>query len=175
MCADAGRMRPFPALLSAALLLSCAPLAAQEDCRLCSDESEIRREKPLTIEISANLDFARLALTGKRQSSASIDPVTGEKRTSGDVVNLGGMAVSGHGRITGEPLRQVRVDLPPYILMNTIEGRGATLTDFTTSLPRNPTLNAQGELEFTFGARLVMKGGRGGNYRARIPISVDYN
>ena len=69
----------------------------------------------------------------------------------------------------------MRIDLPPYIPMSSIDGRSAMLTDFTTSLPRNPTLNAQGELEFTFGARLVMKGGRGGNYRARIPISVDYN
>lgn len=170
-------MRRFPALLPAALLLlTCQSAAAQEDCRLCNDESDpASREKPLTIEISTNLNFARLALTGRKVASASIDPVTGEKRTSGDIVSLGGMAVSGTGRITGEPLRQVRIDMPPFIQMSSIDGRSAMLTDFTTSLPRNPTLNAQGELEFTFGARLVMKGGRGGNYRARIPISVDYN
>lgn len=168
-------MRPAPALIAATLVLASQPAAAQDDCRLCSDESEGRHEKPLTIEISTNLNFAKLALTGRNTASASIDPLTGEKRTSGDIVSLGGMAVSGTGRITGEPLRQVRIDLPPFIPMSSIDGRAATLTDFTTSLPSNPTLNAQGELEFTFGARLVMKGGRGGNYRARIPISVDYN
>ena len=169
-------MRTAPALLTAALLLTCQPAAAQEDCRLCKDESETdTREKPLTIEISTNLNFAKLALTGRNAASASIDPVTGEKRTSGDIVSLGGLAVTGTGRITGEPLREVRIDLPTFIQMSSIDGRAATLTDFTTSLPRNPALNAQDELEFTFGARLVMKGGRGGNYRARIPISVDYN
>jgi hypothetical protein len=36
----------------------------------------------------------------------------GSKRTAGSVVNLGGMAVTGRGRVTGEPLREVRVDLP---------------------------------------------------------------
>jgi len=49
------------------------------------------------------------------------------------------------------------------------------LTDFTSNLPPHPRLDANGELEFTFGARLVVKSGRGGNYRGRIPISVDYN
>lgn len=158
------------------MLCTAVPAAGQEQCRLCDEAGSTRPgEKPLTIEITTDLNFARLALTGRRASSAAIDPVTGEKRTSGDVISLGGMAITGRGRITGEPLKDVRIDLPGVIVMTTIDGKRATLTDFTTSLPRNPALNAQGELEFTFGARLVMKGGRGGNYRARIPISVDYN
>ena len=49
------------------------------------------------------------------------------------------------------------------------------IENLTISLPANPQLNANGELEFSFGARLVIKDGRGGNYRGRIPISVDYN
>ena len=158
------------------MLFAAAPAAGQEECRLCDDAASAKKdEKPLTIEITTDLNFARLALTGRRASSASIDPVTGEKRTSGDIVSLGGMAITGHGRITGQPLKDVRIALPGIIVMTTIDGKRATLTDFTTSLGRSPTLNANGELDFTFGARLVMQGGRGGNFRARIPISVDYN
>mgnify|MGYP000902635482 FL=1 len=73
------------------------------------------------------------------------------------------------------PLREVRVDLPHQVEMTTPEGGRAMLTQFTTDLPSRPTLNANGELEFSFGARLVIDGGRGGSFRGRIPISVDYN
>ena len=77
--------------------------------------------------------------------------------------------------MTGIPLRQVRIDLPGRVPMTTPDGASAELVDFTTNLPHRPTLDANGELEFTFGARLVVKDGRGGNYRGRIPITVDYN
>ena len=59
--------------------------------------------------------------------------------------------------------------------MTTPDGAVAELTDFTTNLPADPQLDANGELEFTFGARMTVTSGRGGNYRGRIPISVDYN
>jgi hypothetical protein len=71
--------------------------------------------------------------------------------------------------------REVRVDLPDRVEMTTPEGGRAVLTGFTTDLARRPTLNANGELEFSFGARIVIEGGRGGKFRGRIPISVDYN
>ena len=54
-------------------------------------------------------------------------------------------------------------------------GGFAKLAQFTTDLAPHPQLNANGELEFAFGARLIISGSHGGNYRERIPISVDYN
>ena len=51
----------------------------------------------------------------------------------------------------------------------------AELTGFSTDLPSSPTLDANDELTFSFGAKLVLRSGRGGNYRGRIPITVDYN
>lgn len=127
------------------------------------------------IEIWTDLSFSRLALTGRSGGSAEVGVNGGGKRTSGELVDLGGMAITGRGRITGGALRQVRIDLPERVEMTTPEGGRAVLTGFTTNLPVRPTLNANGELEFSFGARLVIDGGRGGNFRGRIPISVDYN
>lgn len=165
-----------PLHLALASLLVAAPLAAQESCRLCySDPGTAPGERPLNIEIWTDLSFAKLALTGRGGGSAEVHATGGGKRTSGELVDLGGMAITGRGRITGVPLREVRVDLPDRVEMTTPDGGHALLTGFTTDLPGRPTLNANGELEFTFGARLVVDSGRGGNFRGRIPISVDYN
>ena len=86
-----------------------------------------------------------------------------------------GSTITGRGLIRGEPLRDVRVDLPDRVPMSAPDGSEAELTGFTTSLPAHPVLDSNGRLEFTFGAKLVVRGSRGGNYRGRIPISVDYN
>jgi hypothetical protein len=161
--------------LIAALLL-CAPAAAQDSCRLCyAQGGAAPGERPLTIEIWTDLNFSKLALTGRTGGSAELSASGGAKQTTGDLIDLGGISVSGHGRITGVSLREVRIDLPDRVDMTTADDGHAQLTQFTTDLPAHPALNANGELEFSFGARLVLSGGRGGNYRGRIPISVDYN
>jgi hypothetical protein len=157
------------------LMLVPAPLGAQEACRLCYSSGGEAGERPLTIEISADLSFSRLALNGSGGGSAEIDPATGAKRTTGALIDLGGLAVQGRGRITGEPGRAIRVDLPGQVTMSSTDGDNAELVDFRTDLPDFPRLDASGALEFTFGARLEMRGRQGGNYRGRIPITVDYN
>lgn len=165
-------VRPMPLMLA---LMLTAPAAAQSDCRLCYSESGKPGERPLTLEIFADLNFAKLALAGREGGSAELDAASGSKRTGGAVVNLGGMAVTGRGRVTGAPLKEVRIDLPRSVPMSAPDGGTAELTGFTTDLPGRPTLDANGELTFSFGARLVIRGARGGNYRGRIPITVDYN
>ena len=165
-----------PLAFGAALLVLCAPAAAQDSCRLCYTSGELAPgERPLTIEIWTDLNFSKLALTGRTGGSAELSASDGAKQTTGDLIDLGGISVSGHGKITGVPLREVRIDLPDRVDMTTADGGRAELAQFTTNLPAHPALNANGELEFSFGARLVLSGGRGGTYRGRIPISVDYN
>jgi hypothetical protein len=168
--------RSLALLLTVALLMPALPAKGQDSCRLCyADPSAKPGERPLNIEIWADLSFAKLALTSRSGGSAAVDAQTGSKSTQGDMIDLGGAPVNGRGKITGAPLREVRVDLPARVPMTTPDGASAELTDFTSNLPPHPRLDANGELEFTFGARLVVKSGRGGNYRGRIPISVDYN
>lgn len=165
-------VRPMLTILA---LVLAAPAAAQSDCRLCYSDSGKQGERPLNLEIYADLNFAKLALTGRDGGSAEVDAASGSKRTGGSVMNLGGMAVTGRGHITGEPLKEVRIDLPQSVPMTAPDGGSAELTTFTTDLPSRPTLDANGELTFSFGARLVLRSGRGGNYRGRIPITVEYN
>lgn len=164
------------AFLTSVLALIAVPGAAADTCALCFDhEPASPGERPLTIEIDAGLTFSRLALTGKGEASAEIDAQTGQKRTSGGIVDLGGTAVQGRARINGVPHRAVRIELPPSVAMTSTSGAAAELTDFTTDLPPNPVLDAGGSLEFAFGGRLRIDGPAGGSLRGRIPISVDYN
>lgn len=170
------------ALLAAAVLaLLPAPAFAQAaDCILCEpakpgEAGETRRERALEIEITANLVFSRLALTGRGEASAAIDPASGQRSIGGGMVDLGGVTVQGRGRITGEPGRPVQVQVPPVIIMTSVGGGQARLTDIVTDLPAYPVLDASGTLEFAFGGAIVVDGPSGGQFRGRIPITVDYN
>lgn len=163
-------------VIAAAILLAASPSSGQESCRLCfASAAGSPGERPLSVEVWADLNFSRLALTGRDGGSAVLDPGDGSKRTSGAVLDLGGMPVTGHVRITGTPHREVRIELPQHVAMRAPDGGAGELAAFTTDLPEHAVLDGNGQLEFTFGARLVIRGGKGGNLRGQIPISVDYN
>lgn len=174
-------MRRLLSLLAGLCLLPLADgAAAQDACILCAPSDgdaapDQPAERPLTIEITTDLAFSRMALTGRGQGSAVIDPQTGARRVAGNVVALGGMAVRGSGRITGTPGRAVRVDIPQRIVMSAGSGATAELESLVTDLPAYPVLDASGVLEFSFGGELRISGDAGGVFRGRIPISVDYN
>jgi len=157
------------------MLVSRVPAAAQDACSLCtSPDGGTVAERPLTIEIYADLVFSRLALSGSGQGTAAIDPQSGRKAVSG-MVDLGGQAVQGRARIFGQPHRAVRIILPGSVTMTSAGGGTAELTDFATDLPAWPVLDAFGQLEFAFGGTMVLRGPVGGALRGRLPISVEYN
>src|SRR5690606_23889493 len=126
------------------------------------------------IELESGLQFSRLGLLGRRDGGAEIDPLTGAKRVDGNMVDLGGMSYQGRARVTGEPLRPVRIELPSPAQLRSPGGGKAELSDFVTDLPPVAMLDENGVLEFSFGARLTSRGARGGHFRGRIAIRVDY-
>lgn len=161
----------LPLLLPCVLAMS--PLSAQ--CRLCAPDSgstKIEDARPLTIDVETSLDFSRAAGTGNG-GSISIDERTGSRRVAG-LADLGGFAIKGSVRLTGEPYRHVRVSLPASVRLLSPDGSSAEATDLRTDLPPDPMLDAKGELRFTFGGRLVVSGNAAGEFRGRIPIVADY-
>jgi Domain of unknown function (DUF4402) len=161
------------AFLALPLLLSIAPLSAQ--CRLCapgSGTTKVDDARPLTIEVEAALDFSRAAGNGTGGSIA-IDERTGARRVAG-LSDLGGFAIKGSVRLTGEPFRHVRVSLPASVRLMAPDGSSAEAVDLRTDLPPDPALDASGELHFSFGGRLVVTGNAAGEFRGRIPIVADY-
>jgi len=165
--------RPGHVLAAAIALVFAAPVVADEPaCELCLSRSAA--ERPLQIVIESGIAFSRLALRGRADSGAEIDPRTGEKRVDAGMIDLGGMSYHGRARVTGEPYRPVRIELPARVQLRSPNGAEAELTDFATNLPPVAMLDENGSLEFSFGARLSSRGARGGNFRGRIPIRVDY-
>jgi hypothetical protein len=161
-------------------LVSVAPAAAVDPaCETCASDpqpAEIfeRQDRPLNIEVESGLQFGRMALRGYGDGKARIDPATGESRVESNMIDLGGATFQGRARVTGEPLRPVRIELPATVLLRSADGGEARLSDFVTDLPPVAMLDENGLLEFAFGARLTSQGARGGDFRGRIRIRVDY-
>ena len=179
------RALPLSALAMActlAAVVSPQAASAQFACELCDGFAATsnaggkgKGHTPVRIEMSSDLTFGRLALIKPHGASARLDHETGSVRVEHNFRAIGGMTFQGRARITGEPMRAVRVELPHSVRMRAGSGRDAELTDFETDLPATPVLDANGELEFTFGGRLKLAGGIGGNYRGRVQIQVRYD
>jgi hypothetical protein len=162
-------------IAAAIALLSAAPAAADDPAREEGAPAIFeRQQRPLSIEIESGIQFGRMALRGAGSGAAQIDPQTGQTRVDDNMIDLGGAAYQGHARVTGEPLRPVRIELPTTVLLRSSDGGEARLSDFVTDLPAVAMLDANGVLEFAFGARLTSQGARGGDLRGRIRITVDY-
>ena len=178
------RLRVSPVILLTALILALAPSQARADiaCRLCEKDDALdyrggaaaEREQPLRISVATHLDFSSVAMRDHIGGAVALDPATGDRSISGALTSLGGPALLGEVRLTGEPGRAVRVDLPERIVMSAPDGGTVELTRLETDLPPRPQLDRDGRLNFAFGGRLEVKGRAGGQYRGRIRISADY-
>lgn len=131
-------------------------------------------ERPLSITIESGIQVGRLGLTGHQDGDAAIDPQTGAKQVGPNMIDLGGLSFQGKATITGQPLRPVRIDLPHSVMLHSPSGAEAELSDFRTDLPPVAMLDANGQLQFNFGATISSRGGQGGDFRGRIPIRVEY-
>src|SRR6478735_11869646 len=111
------------AVFAAAIaLLSASPATADDPaCESCGSQEAApaifeREERPLSVEVESGLQFGRLALRGREDGGAEIDPQTGESRVDANTIDLGGVSYQGRARVTGEPLRPVRIELPSTVL-----------------------------------------------------------
>lgn len=181
MMTMAAKFLLFGALM--APCLSILPGQAHAQCRLCATSAEPhsvsraasgKPEIPLQIEITTDLDFSRLALLGSSGGVVSIDPMSGDRQIRGGIANLGGMALHGEGRLTGEPGRSVRIYLPERIQLSAPNGSTAELERLETNLPELARLDQTGRLTFAFGGQLRVRGDASGQFRGRIAITADY-
>ena len=118
------------------------------------------------------LDFSRAA-GARAGGTISIDAGMGARHVAG-LNDLGGFAIKGSVRLTGEPFRHVGVSLPPSARLVSPDGSSAEAVELRTDLPPDPMLDASGELRFAFGGSLVVSGSSTGEFRGRIPTVADY-
>jgi hypothetical protein len=169
------KLRALAALGLLPLLLA----AGEEACRLCKPgnpraQVAIDHEIPLSIEITTKLDFSRAALSGSGGGAIEVDPQSGSRRVDGGMVDLGGSALAGTAVVRGQPGRAVRIDMPHSARMTSSTGGTVEIIGLRTSLPANPRLDQTGRLEFGFGGRVIVRGNASGTFRARIPITAQY-
>jgi Domain of unknown function (DUF4402) len=163
--------------LLAALALDAGVCRAQQaaecaGCALSATQAQPRR--PLSVEIEGPLSFSKVIGSNTQDGSVSVDPRTGERNISGGLRDAGGLSLQGRARVRGEPYSLIIISFPNRIEMRSVSGKSAQLVDFQSSLVGVPMLDANGELNFSFGARLIVKGRISGQFRASIPISADY-
>jgi Domain of unknown function (DUF4402) len=169
-------------MLRAVGALGLLPLliaAGDDACRLCSatppsEQAVNRREIPVSIEITTKLDFSRAALSGGGDGAIELDPQGGGRRLNGGIVDLGGSALAGTAVVRGEPGRSVRIDMPNSARMTSSNGGVIEIAGLRTNLNGQSRLDSSGRLEFAFGGRLLVKGNVSGTFRARIPITAQY-
>lgn len=165
-------------LFLGAVLAFASPSIAAAQCMLCArdtPESAAARkaETPLRVDVETQLDMGRVAV-GAMGGEVEVDPVSGARRVRGDVVDLGGFALTGVVTVRGEPGAEVRVILPATVDLEGGHGRTARVTGLVTDLSAAPRLGADGRLQFRFGGRLQIAGLDDGDYRGRIPVTVEY-
>ncbi len=67
-----------------------------------------------------------------------------------------------------------RVAVPPSVDLESGSGASARVTGLATDLGAAPRLGPDGRLVFRFGGRLQVAGATDGDYRGRIPVTVEY-
>lgn len=159
------------------LAFGAAPSVGAQ-CMLCAQDKGAgitarKAEIPLRVDVETRLDMGRVAV-GAMGGEVELDPASGARRVRGDVVDLGGFALTGTVTVRGEPGAEVRVILPASVDLESGHGRTARVTGLVTDLSAAPRLGADGRLIFRFGGRLQVAGLDDGDYRRRIPVTVEY-
>ena len=161
-------------------LLPLLLAAGEGSCLLCAgggaptELTESDHSVPLSIEITTKLDFSRAALPASGGGQIELDPQSGNKRVGGGMVDLCGAALAGTAIVTGEAGRAVRIDMPTSARMTSAAGGVVEIIGLRTSLMGASRLDSTGRLEFSFGGTVVVRGNVPGTFRARIPITAQY-
>ncbi|MBK6298665.1 MAG: DUF4402 domain-containing protein [Sphingomonadales bacterium] len=147
-----------------------------QSCQLCATApaDPAPSLRALSVTIDAALDFSTAVYTNRDSGSIAIEARTGRRQMIGFAA-LGGPALAGTVTITGEPFARVTVNLPRTVVLTSNLGGTADVTEIRTDLPPHPVIGPNGRLVFTFGGRLTARNGVDGDFRGRIPVTVDYN
>ena len=172
-----GRFRLFALGLAASAAAAVGSWPARGQCRLCDAPTTAvaadQGAKDVAVEIETSIDFGRLVVAAAGEGSATLRP-DGTALASGSVTEPGARAMVGSAVILGQPGKEVRVILPPRIVLTSTSGGEIVFDDVSSDLPSLPRLDSAGRLAFRFGGRLRVRGDAEGQYRGDLPILVEY-
>jgi Domain of unknown function (DUF4402) len=160
--------------------VSLTSARAQEvPCQLCAPSAKPSSEQaaerqPIRIDVETALDFSRMTQIAEGEGEVGLEAQSGTRRVSGTLSDLGGLSLRGSVRITGQPLQPVLITLPNRVQLRSSTGSTADVVDIKSNLGPAPSLDANGELRFSFGGRLRVTGRVSGTFHGSIPITADY-
>ncbi len=156
-----------------ALMLG-SPATAQM-CQLCATQPDAQAApvRPIRIEIETVLDFSLAAHSSAGAGQIELDARTGQRRLVG-LIGVGGPAMRGVVRITGEPFRRVQIEMPTRIRLNSTLGAKADVDNIRTTLGAAPAIGADGTLTFHFGGTLSVMDDAAGDFHGRVRIDAQY-
>lgn len=161
--------------MSLLLALVVGTPASAQLCQLCASQPEAQAPpaRPIRIEIETALDFSLAAHSDAGFGQIEVDARTGQRRLTG-LIGVGGPALRGVVRISGEPFRRVRIDMPPRIRLSSTMGAKADVDRILTTLGPAPAIGADGTLTFHFGGTLSVIDDAAGDFHGRTRISAEY-
>lgn len=170
-------------LLPITMAIVLAPLAARagDTCLLCGasgvpagaaqSAAGNGSRPPIEIELTSGFNFRRFALPGPHGEVL----VKADRSSLGDSGGMGGYGLVGQVVVRGAPNSAVAVTLPVTILLTGKGGGRIEIARIATTLPRNPRLDANGRLEFSFSGPLNLPAGAvPGDYQASFSIDATY-
>ncbi len=160
-------------------VLTLLPAQAAAQCQLCAEDAATaaaaKPVQPIAIQIETRMDFSRIGLVQLGQGgTARLDPATGQRVLTGNLLNLGGVPLVGTVTVRGQPNQHVQVSFPSTVTIFNSSGAGYQITGFTTTLKNNPKLAQDGTLRFTFGGTLQVTGAATGTFQGSVPVTVEY-
>ena len=167
------------AVAIAILAAPAVPAGAGDACLLCGGAGSTGggtgsaigggdARPPIDIEMSAGFNFRRFTLPGAGGLIVEAKGWSGEG--GGDYALVGDVV------IRGAPHAQVHVLLPDSVELVSRSGDRVRVDRITSNLPRDPQLDANGRLGFSFAAPVVFPAGmRPGDYRASFSVEATYD
>jgi len=132
--------------------------------------------KPLSINIMSELSFGNIV------SSSSGGTVTFD--SDGNIVLTGGLGKINSGtnpiqatfQISGRPETGINIEFPQEVILQHSDGFEMVIDNFYSDSGVNPTLDAQGKLDFMLYSTLnVNPAQESGSYEASFPVIITYN
>lgn len=131
--------------------------------------------KPLTLQRTADLDFATLGVT--TGGSATIDPFTGAMSVTSGLIHIGGTPSPARysGAATKQTVVNIRVPKQPVLIRRVGGTETLSVSDFTLDGQDKRSLAQAQSFTFAVGARITVPAGTmEGLYTGEIDVTIQY-
>ncbi len=132
--------------------------------------------EPLTTEKTSDLSFGTIVIDSDG-GTVSFDADGNIQLTGGlSFLNSGSQPVQASFNISGRPGTGINIELPSEVILIHPDGHEMILDGITPNTDADPTLDAQGQIDFLLNGTLhVLQNQESGDYSGTFMVTVNYN